>query len=302
MATRLDELRAREARKNAPDLRLKNGFIGLQNDRTFSPASWGDGAPPQREFLVDGCFPKGSVVLLSGDGGLGKSLLMQQLCTAISLGRAWLGMPGRQVKAYGLFCEDDRDELWRRQQDINRHYECGMGDLEDVLYRSRPGRDNILCRFGKWDAVPQPTPLFHAMISTVKQFGAQLVVIDTASDVFGGNEIAKDQVRAFITLLRGWAIDIDGCIVLTAHVSNEGLSSGSGLSGSRAWSNSVRARLWLTGKSKDGGDERYLRTMKANYGRAGGKIPLKWANGVFVVSEPPAPKNYAEPSFPADWT
>lgn len=284
----------------AVDFRLRNGFIDLKNDLTFSPAKWGDGEPPEREWLVDGCFPKGSVVLLSGDGGLGKSLLMQQLCTAASFGYRWLGMACKQVRTYALFCEDERDELQRRQVAINAHYNVGMGDLEDVLYRSRPGQDNILCGFDRWNATPEPTGLFYAMVSTIRKFGAQLIVIDTASDVFGGNEIAKDQVRAFITLLRGLAIDLGACIILTAHVSNEGLASGSGLSGSRAWSNSVRARLWLTSKSKEGGNERYLRTMKANYGPSGGKIPLKWEKGVFVVSEPPAPKNYSEPTFSGD--
>jgi RecA-family ATPase len=226
--------------------------------------------------------------------------MMQQLCTAASFGKPWLGMPCRQIKTYALFCEDERDELQRRQVAINAHYGVSMGDLEDVLYRSRPGQDNILCRFSRWDAVPEPTNLFYGMVSTIRRFGSQLIVIDTASDVFGGNEIAKDQVRAFITLLRGLAIEIGACIVLTAHVSNEGLSSGSGLSGSRAWSNSVRARLWLTSKSKEGGNERYLKTMKANYGPSGGKIPLKWEKGVFVVSDTPPARSYSEPTFSGD--
>lgn len=267
---------------------------------SFTPAIWNDGAPPPREWLVEGCFPIGTVVLVSGDGGLGKSLLMQQLLTAAGIGRNWLGMKTRSVRGYGLFCEDDRGELQRRQCDINRHYGCSMSDLGDVSYVARPGEDNVLCRFDRFSAEPIPTKGFYVMVEMARRFGSQLIVLDTASDVFGGNEIAKDQVRAFVSLLRGWAMEIGGCVVLTSHVSNEGLESGSGLSGSRAWRNSTRAMMWLTSKSKEGGNERWLKTMKSNYGPAGGKIQLKWDRGVFVRCDPPPPRDFSEP-LPGDF-
>lgn len=282
------------------DERLKKVFFDHSSDLPLRPSRW-NGPPPAREWLIEGVLPKGSVALLCGDGGLGKSLLMQQLCTAVALGRNWLGLPTKRMKTYALFCEDDSDELQRRQHDINRHYDCGPPDIDDVCYEARPGRDNILCRFDRWNADPRPTAWFNSLMVGVRNFGAQILVLDTATDVFGGNEIAKDQVRAFITLLRSVAIDIEGGIILTAHVSNEGIATGSGLSGTRAWSNSVRARLWLTGKSKEGGNERYLKTMKANYGPSGGKIPLRWERGVFVVAPVAATRDFTEPELPENW-
>jgi RecA-family ATPase len=64
-----------------------------------------------------------------------------------------------------------------------------------------------------------------------------------------------------------------------------GLSSGSGNSGSTAWSNSVRSRLYLQRITDDGHesdpDARLLTTVKANYGRTGGEIRLRWQDGVF---------------------
>jgi RecA-family ATPase len=166
-----------------------------------------------------------------------------------------------------------------------------------VTYRTRAGHASTFVDFAKWDARPMMTELFSSSLGAAKKFGAQLIILDTASDIFVGNEIARDQVRAFITLLRRWAILADGCVILTAHVSNEGLSSGSGLSGSRAWSNSVRSRLWLTEDKKDeGGTQRFLKTMKQNYGARGGKIPLRWRNGVFEKIELVA-KNWSEPGL-----
>ena len=276
---------------------LRNDFLLADNNPalSFSPIKWQDGAAPPLHWMVDGCFLKNTVALLSSDGGLGKSLLMQQLCTAAAIGKPWLGLDTKRVKTYAMFCEDDEDELYRRQQKINEHYGCNMGDLEDVMYRSRAGQYNILAEFPKWSAIPEATKLFMALVGKVRGFGAQIIVLDTASDVFGGNEIAKDQVRAFITMLRRFAMMCDAVVILTAHVSNEGLSSGSGLSGSRAWSNSVRSRLWLNDDKKNEGGL-LLKTMKNNQGPRGGKIPLRWRNGVIQRDERLVPlRDYSEP-------
>ena len=91
----------------------------------------------------------------------------------------------------------------------------------------------------------------------------------------GGNENYRFQVRSFINLLRRWAMEMDGGVIITAHPSNFGLSQGTGISGSTAWNNSVRSRIYLT-KPKDDVDdfgeqedtnERILKLMKNNYGR-----------------------------------
>ena len=62
----------------------------------------------------------------------------------------------------------------------------------------------------------------------------------------------------------------------------EGLNTGSGMSGSTAWNNAVRSRLYLTeaGEQTDGAT-RILKTMKANYGPKGGEIRLRWSKGVY---------------------
>ena len=69
------------------------------------------------------------------------------------------------------------------------------------------------------------------------------------------------------------------------------MASGSGTSGSTAWSNSVRSRLYLeTLKGDDGreidADLRVLRVMKSNYGRAGLELRLRWLNGCFILDGP----------------
>ena len=81
------------------------------------------------------------------------------------------------------------------------------------------------------------------------------------------------------------AIELDGVVLLTGHPSLSGMSSGSGTSGSTAWSNAVRSRLYLSRPEKQGTDdvdpnEKVLRVMKANYAPVGDGIRLTWANGV----------------------
>jgi RecA-family ATPase len=236
---------------------------------------------------VDGAFLAGTVAMMSGDGGLGKSLLMQQLATAAALGRKWVGFATKPCRTLAIFCEDDRDELHRRQEAINRHYDCGMSDLEDVIMQDRAGRDSVMVGFDKWGSEPKTTAIYEAIEREVEDFGVQILILDTRRAIFRGNEIDYQQAAATITTLRRLAIKMQGAVILTDHPSNEGLASGSGISGNRAWSNSVRSRLYLhaAGKKEDEKpNERVLRTVKSNYAPRG-KIDLKWENGVFVKVE-----------------
>lgn len=249
----------------------------------ISPVDW-IGDPPPYDWLVDGCFLAGTVALLSGDGGLGKSLLMQQLCTAAALGKPWLGQDTKRCNTLALFCEDDASELWRRQQNINRYYGCEMADLSAVKYMSRVGEENIMVDFDRFTDEAKPLPLLTDIRETTIDHGARILMLDTVSDVFGGDEINRQQVRRFVSIVRRLALDINGVVILTSHPSNTGMSTGSGRSGSTGWHNSVRSRLYLTSIAADNEEdtsERLLKTMKQNHGPFGGKLGLRWSNGIF---------------------
>lgn len=261
----------------------------------FSPAKWQGIEPPPFNWMVDGCFLRGTVAMLSGDGGLGKSLLMQQLCTAAALGRAWLGLSTQKCKTFAMFCEDDEDELHRRQEKINEHYGCEHGDLESTLYLSRVGLDTPLAELDRRSDQMKPTQHYEQLYQAVREFGAQIIVLDTVADVFWGDEIRRSQVRKFVTLLRRLAVSVQGVVILTAHPSLSGMATGSGISGSTAWNNSVRARLYLTRIKQNQNqpeeepdeerNERFLKTMKNNQGPYGDRVRLRWQKGVFVRAD-----------------
>jgi len=250
----------------------------------------GDAAPPVREWLVEGLIPMGTVTFLSGDGGLGKTLLGQQLIMAAALGEAWCGRPTRQVRSVALFCEDDADEIHRRAASIARHHFTKVTDprLKATAFLCELGEDNALMRAA---APHEGAPAFRTtmMYDTIKDWAhrrqARLVLLDSLHDIFAGNENYRPEARAFVQALTALARDINGAVVVAAHPSLTGLDRGSGTSGSTAWNNAVRSRLYLTRPEGEDDDVRVLKTVKANYGRIGETILLRRKGGVFVVRE-----------------
>mgnify|MGYP001602710720 CR=1 FL=1 len=250
---------------------------------------WPDGEPPKRKWLVDGLIPAGNVTMLNGDGGVGKSLLAMQLLTAAATGRDWIGRKVEPCRALGIFCEDEAEELQRRQHAINRHYGLGWGDLDSLTLISRVGRDNILVAFEKFTEAAQLSAFCGEIENLAGESGASLIVLDSLHDFFAGNENIRGQARQFVASIRG-IVPPGGAVVLTAHPSRAGLAGGDGYSGSTAWNAAVRSRLYLTKPpALDGDDEadngqRVLKGMKANYSGAAGPIALAWRDGVFAAT------------------
>ncbi|WP_380780507.1 AAA family ATPase [Sphingomonas sp. R86520] len=268
------------------------GFIDRSRDivqplSIFFPATAFDGTTPAvREWLVNDIVPIGTVTLLGGDGGTGKSLLALQLAVSSCLNRLWInrfvvGGPALYVSA-----EDDRDEIHRRLTDITRLCGVTIGDLKALTLASLAGQDALLATLGR-DGVLQPSKLFHDLETQVAAITPRLVVLDTLADLFPGNENDRAQARQFIGMLRGLAIRHKCAVVLLSHPSLSGLNSGAGTSGSTAWSNSVRSRLYFERIAVDGYesnvDARRLKVLKSNYGRTGAEITVTYREGMFVA-------------------
>ena len=251
-----------------------------------------EGQPiPARRWLVDGLIPSGTVSLLGGDGGTGKSLVALQLAVAVATGGAWLGLPVTSGRAIYISAEDDHDELHRRLSDITCAEGVTLADLDNLTVRSLAGEDALLAALDRSGGVLHASALYHEADTRIRDESPALVVFDTLADLFPGNENDRAQARQFIGLMRGLAIRHECAVVLLAHPSLSGLNSGSGTSGSTGWNNSVRSRLYLTRVIQEGyepdSDARLLSTMKSNYGRTGGEISMRWQAGVFVAEATP---------------
>ena len=133
------------------------------------------------------------------------------------------------------------------------------------------------------------TELFNELLDALKDFEPDLVILDTAADVFGGNENVRSEVRRFVADCCGQiARETGAAVVLCAHPSQAGLSTGRGHSGSTAWQNTMRNRLYLRRDLTDDGsivdpDVRFLEVVKSNYGPVGKSIQLRWQDGVLAV-------------------
>lgn len=255
--------------------------------------AWIDREPPAPEWLAEGLIPKRQVTLLTGDGGLGKSMLLLQLLASTSRQKPWLGRNVIPCKSIALFCEDEASEVWRRMVPVCRFYGCEVGDLiEDVHIRAEVQDESFLVEGKRWEPLTT-TALLTRLERAIAQIRPGLVGLDSSYDLFGGDDADTRHAREFIRILRGIAVNFDCAVVLNAHPSKAAMNSGAGYAGSVAWHNKVRRRLWLTRPSAGNNDDelpddnrRVLKGMKNNSGPAGGEIALEWRDGVFqVVSE-----------------
>jgi DNA repair protein RadA/Sms len=143
------------------------------------------------------------------------------------------------VPSFAIFAEDDDAELHIRLAAAAGASGVEIGDLRQLVWRSAVVDPAELVEVTDRGTVLQ-TPYFEWLQRTVDELGSRLVVLDAATNLFGGDEIKRRQVNAFLMKLRRLAIRIDGAVLLLAHPSAQGIASKSGLSGSTHWSNGVR--------------------------------------------------------------
>lgn len=265
-----------------------------------SASSFAGLAIPSRRWHVEDLIPAGTVTLLGGDGGAGKSLLALQLAVSTAIGLPWIGFNAEYGPALYLTAEDDIDEVHRRLVDISRAMCLSLAQLASLSVCSLAGEDALLATADRQSGVLKATKLYEAVKARIEDLTPVLVVLDTLADLFGGEENDRAQARQFISLLRRLALQCGTTVVLLAHPSLSGMQSGSGMSGSTAWNNSVRSRLYLDRPKIEGRvadpDGRILETKKANYGRIGDQIRLRWRDGVFVREEDSSQTPSGEPA------
>lgn len=268
--------------ENAKPPRPPLSFINLQ--------SWEGQPVPERRWAVQDRIPDQEVTLFSGEGAIGKSLLLKQLGVATVTGKDWLRALPEPGPVIYVTAEEKEDELhFRLNQIAVRHYGVRFTDLGDLHIVSLKGEDTVLAYPDRANII-RPTELFDRVYEAAQAIKPRWIGLDPAANLFAGNENDRAHVQQFIGLLTRIAVQCSTAVVLVSHPSLTGINSGSGLSGSTAWSNGVRSRLYLRKATTDEGDEpdpdlRQLEVMKANYGPVGERILLRWRDGVFVPEQ-----------------
>ena len=251
-----------------------------------------------REWIVPGWIPKRTSTLLQGDGGLGKSSLAQQLQSSCATCLPWLGLPVEECASFGVYTEDEDLDLDIRQDAIDAAYGCDCVATGKMHMLATAGEDSELVVFDR-AGNPILTKFYRQVCEAALDYRVKLVTLDVVVDLYGGNEIVRRQVRAFMRPIVSLARMIDGAVVTTAHVSQAGIQSDGGHSASTDWSNANRSRAYLSAP-KDEGDgpvdpnARLLARKKANHAAIGDMIKLQWKNGLFIP-EALSPSNQFRP-------
>ena len=261
---------------------------GEFDHRKYIDDDW-TGEPTERTWLIDELIPDNRITLLSGKGGLGKSMLALQLGVAVAEGDADV-LPGSGlVNEHGprsvvyLTYEEERAEVLRRVRQLG-------GD--DVAERI----GNRLVRFdgaaagelwhpdpdgsGHTSTTGKAAKAMHAVIHVCEERNAALLIIDTVGHAFLSNENDRGIVNEFLRYLDHWARETNTAVVIVAHPPK---SSNERYSGNSTWHGTVRALLALEmavlvkgGKGEEDTRHPALVLDKSNYGMPRHNFPQWW--------------------------
>lgn len=239
--------------------------------------------PPAPAYWWDTYLPAGVVTLLGAHGGTGKSTLALMLAVCIALGLPLFGIPTRRGKV-AFFSGEDGPELVRyRLRWICEKLGVSVTELQDRLHiLDATGGDPALFHevSAKGSRHGLTTPSYAALREYIDTHGIDVLLVDNASDTFDASEIDRARVRGFMRALARIAQARAGAVMLLAHV-DKGTSRGDrsgteGYSGSTAWHNSARSRLYL---SRDRDGALLLEHQKHNLGKLAEPLRLLWPEG-----------------------
>ncbi len=241
--------------------------------------------PPPR-FTVAPLIPAGHLTLFGSHGGAGKSILTLAICAHVAAGTPWAGFAVERRPVLFISLEDGGEIVRHRLRKVIEAYRLDAAAVAVNLsiVDGSAGFTALMTErvaFGTRQLEPTATLVeLRAMVGN-----AGLIVIDNASDAFGGNENDRQQVRTFIRTLAALGCANQAGVLLLAHVDKAAAkfgAAGNSYSGSSAWHNSARSRLALV-STRDGVE---LVQEKLNLGRAAGAVRLRWTSeGVLIPDQ-----------------
>lgn len=246
--------------------------------------------PPIRTWSVSNWLTDGPT-LFAGAGGIGKTLVAQTLATALAARTRYLDDIEKHHIVLFWACEDDHDELWRRQVQICAYLGVRMEDLADrLILEPRFGLDNTL--YATTFGTPQWTPLKDELRSQLNDYAASVLFLDNIGQTFGAEENKRHHVTSFINGISGLVADYPFSPVIMGHPAK---AADSEFAGNAAWENAVRMRWFMGQKLPDQQIEegeqldpkvRYISKRKTNYSVKDYR-KLIYSNGVFAPEDAP---------------
>lgn len=240
-------------------------------------------------WAIKPVVPRGEVTLWGGHGGAGKSISVLQLLAHGACGESWQGMdPDDYLRCLYVSLEDAGDKVRYRLRRICESYGLHSGRVEHgVRVVDCPsGRASLMVEESKFGVRSMVETALLAQLRRCCE-GADVIVIDNASDAFGGNENDRQAVRSFMSALKRIAREYNAGVVLLAHIDKASAKAGAGgntYSGSTAWHNSARSRIAIVTDAGVEGGPNTVRVVheKNQYGVTMADVCLRW-NDVGVL-------------------
>jgi len=223
-----------------------------------------NGERPVIDFLLPG-LPRGNVGMISGPGGVGKTMLMLQLLPSLALGRSLIGSVGpdwvcadRKLRVGLLLGEDERVIIQSRMIDIMKEYGVNAGEfhtLQSMLHiHSFVGEDMRML-------ISERGTVHEGGFATwCRRFCARhdVIVIDPLVALHDAQENDNTAASALIRLLSRIGRDSGCSILVLHHFSKAGASRGAS-----AFATSVRWAADLAPISADDAATTGIDTAKA---------------------------------------
>lgn len=166
------------------------------------------------DWVVTDMISKGSVNLIVGDAGCGKTYLMLALAVIVTMGQAFLGYAVKQCPVLLIDEESGPRRLGQRLGDTMRGY--GVESNIPLAYLTLERLD-----LGKPDDI-------QAIIEAIEETGAGLVIIDALADVMPGcNENDVKDIQPIFMALRNIAEETQVAIIVIHHANKNGDYRGS---------------------------------------------------------------------------
>jgi RecA-family ATPase len=236
--------------------------------------------PQPAPHFIEDWLPKGGVTLLHSHGGVGKSFIANiEAAVCLAAGIEWFGKRTERCKVAVISCEDPVNIIHLRLVAVCKKHRLDISSLKDWLFIfDATDLDMLLSETdGGRSGKLKTTEAYKRLRKFCQRNVIDVLIVDNASDTFGGDEVIRQQVKTF---MRGMLLKLvktrNGSVLLLSHDSKNGSigrDGGESYSGNTAWHNSARKR-WSLKRNGDG--VVCLKDEKSNWGSSGGEILLSW--------------------------
>lgn len=235
----------------------------------FRIANMTQGEPPKLRFLLDGLMPLGTLGVVYGPGGVGKSLFAMDICLEVAnltpandntaRPHAILGStvpPYARGASVFITLEDDEDEVHRRTTSLDPDRTRRNGPCYVITASSLDNFDPALVTMKDRAAVltklaERELPKLLDRIAKDAGCPVRVLVLDPAGDFINGDENDAAPVKLLMRSLRTLSAQFDTTIILLGHVPKAGKRGQQTMRGSSAWMANARFAYSLQPKKSE---------------------------------------------------